>query len=243
MTTALRALLIPATLLASAAPVAAQDLQASGGYWGLTAGYAWSDIDVTTIGVLPGNVLDVRAGVSSLESDGWEGGLHAGWNWAEEGFFWGVEGDISYADLEENVQTIGAGGVSATLAANLEWLATARLRLGTNLPIDVTGIQRVLVYGTGGYAIGLVQASGIFRNALNQEEFIGDEDGWADGWTLGGGVELDYDSGLRSRLEYLWVDLGESSTDLVATPLGTGAFRSEFENQVHIIRAGLSWTF
>ena len=69
----------------------------------------------------------------------------------------GVEGDVSWMSLggEFRSSTSNFGGLLTTsegVSAKLDWLATARGRLGW-------AFDRILVYGTGGVAFGGVDAS------------------------------------------------------------------------------------
>jgi outer membrane immunogenic protein len=142
----------------------------------------------------------------------------------------GVEGDVSFANVEGSV--LSAGIVPCFVegcTARLSWLGTARARLGF-------GGRDLLPYITGGAAVGHVAGSA--DNGGCSSPPIGppcsyDETRW--GWTAGGGVEFRLGRGWSAKVEYLYVNLG---TPTFSAPPATS---SNFAFSV--VRGGLNFHF
>src|ERR1700736_2556757 len=96
----------------------------------------------------------------------WEGGLHAGYNWQRGGWVFGLEVDIqgtnferhdsalAFIDLpsdEEENDTDYTTEIHST--AKLDWYSTGRIRIGHTLG------DRIMVFATGGGAVGLAEES------------------------------------------------------------------------------------
>lgn len=144
----------------------------------------------------------------------------AGYNWQAPGSPWvfGIEGDVDWSDLR--------GRFSNALCVGCEtrnsWLATVRGRVGY-------AFDRVLPYVTGGLALGDIQ--------VNPPGFTGTNTTNA-GWTVGGGLEVMLTQNWTAKVEYLHVDLGNTSCSAAACGLPTNVdFTSE------IVRGGVNFKF
>ena len=195
----------------------------SGFYVGLHAGYASSDprFDFVTDGHYnnaPGESFGF--GVS-----GFMGGGHAGYNWQTSNIVFGLEGSISYTDLNR-------GGVispffpgSDTFRTKQEWIATVTPRLGvTSGP--------VLFYVKGGVA---------FTELHTRIQDFADYNERNDtkvGWTVGGGIEWMATSNWIVGVEGNYYDFGrccggltESRTLATNAPAGVFSDHStSFDN-------------
>lgn len=80
-------------------------------------------------------------------ADGFVGGAQIGYNWQSGRVVYGLEADVSLADISFRESFMGA-----TASASIDWMATARGRLGYLLA------PRLLAYGTAGF--GIARASG-----------------------------------------------------------------------------------
>lgn len=166
------------------------------------------------------------------------GGATIGFNVAVGGLVFGVEGDVSKSDISgtdtefKNVPPTSPG--TRTVTQSLEWFSTVRGRIGFTQ-------GNLLLYGTGGLAIGQSDYSysaeysgGVaFANVADTRTSIG--------WTAGLGAELGL--GLVSiKFEYLYYDLGDESLSaqfFTAGPALTPVtFDPTFENTGHIVRIG-----
>jgi outer membrane immunogenic protein len=116
----------------------------------------------------------VNVGYANADGDnGVVGGVQLGYNWQANQIVYGVEGDFSLSG-----------------AHSIDWLASARGRLG--YLID----PRLLVYGTAG--LGLVNGNGTDA-----------------GFVFGGGVEGKINPAMSARLEYLSFNTDSAHGDVV----------------------------
>jgi outer membrane immunogenic protein len=234
----------------------------TGFYIGGNAGYAISDNNrVVTTGQAPANVVTVstgaRPGLVQLEQDGFAGGGQIGYNVQFGGFVAGIEADIAYTDLQRTTNVVTTapavvGGAAATrnnvFRQDLTFLGTVRGRLGY-------AWDRLLVYGTGGFAYGDVDYSANFFGPLpgNVLQFTGRRTGIETGWAAGGGVEYAIpnwnwfgSSAVTLKAEALYYDLGRRTVGVNLIPgtggVGTG-YNSRFETSGVIARAGINFKF
>lgn len=210
----------------------------TGAYIGLQGGYAWGNNDVSpdveplepAIGALDAITLDPPDD-GDIDIDGFVGGAHIGYNFQADSLVFGLEGDIEYADLSGDTDIFFSPDDEEPIGEaeqNIDWLGSLRLRLGY-------AMDRALIYGTGGLAVGGVDMKVKIDETGSESE---SETAW--GWTIGGGLEYAFTDDLSARIEYRYTDLGktEVSTDDLDLP---GDF--EFENTFHAVRVGLSWHF
>jgi outer membrane immunogenic protein len=174
----------------------------TGPYVGIVGGYGWGD-------------ADFRGGANSgtATHDGFMLGATLGYNWQMGAAVVGLEGDISWSDID------GGGVCAGFCRVNNDWLGTFRGRLGYNA-------GRWMPYVTGGLAFGNVES----------RVGAGRTDSTEVGWTIGGGVEAAIAGPWTAKIEYLYVDLGRGD----AIP-GTGGTRADFTT--NIVRAGLNYRF
>ena len=99
---------------------------------------------------------------------GFLGGVTLGYNFQTGTWVWGLEGDIDYSAMKGSTDCVGG-----TCETKLNWLATARGRLG------YAGWNNFLPYLTGGAGIGNIKATSPFGDASKTQI----------GWTLGAGLE------------------------------------------------------
>jgi len=177
----------------------------TGFYAGLQAGYGWAD----------GYLFDGGGVYGSPEADGFVGGGTIGYNFQRGNIVWGLETDLSYADISGS----SSCGVLSPCSASIDWLWTVRGRVG----LDMNGW---MPYITGGYAMADVGAS----------DSAGSGGETVSGWTAGGGLEVKLDRNWSLKGEYLYVDLDESFS-LSGGPGGASV------EDLHIVRAGVNYKF
>jgi outer membrane immunogenic protein len=177
----------------------------TGFYAGLQAGYGSAD----------GHLWDNVGTYGNPEIDGFIGGGTLGYNFQSGQIVWGIETDLSYADIGGSE----ACPVAQTCRASVDWLWTVRGRVG----LDMNGW---MPYITGGYAMADVSAG----------DDVGSGSRTASGWTIGGGLEVKLDRNWSLKGEYLYVDLDESFG------LSGGPERGSVED-LHIVRAGVNYKF
>jgi outer membrane immunogenic protein len=206
----------------------------------------------------------------SQHMDGWVFGGQIGYNW-QYGKSWvfGLEGDIDATGQRgtalfgpsTTVVTVVPGPAAVALPTvtttttatgsleeKLSWLSTFRGRIGV-LPTD-----RVLLYITGGLAVGEVKSTAGASVTTTTALSFGTPPGPATvaalagssstraGWTLGAGVEGAIGGNWTARLEYLYVDLGTVNNTFAGTapfaPIVTSAHVTD-----NILRAGVNYRF
>ena len=236
------------TLLASAAlalmmgAAQAADIEAppavydwTGGYIGIQGGYAWGKSDAETD--IDPEFTDIDTlDIDDFKANGFVGGAHVGYLLQSDAFVYGVEADIEYADLNDEVDIVFDGaGDGGSGEKNIDWLGSLRLRAGI-------AADRALFYATGGLAVGGVSLeTDLSQEALDAGLTNDDDDKTKWGWTLGAGVEYAVTDALSARIEYRYTDLGKTDVR-VENEDGFGV-DGETDNDFHAVRVGLSWHF
>lgn len=178
----------------------------------------------------------------SKTSNGFIGGLQAGYNQQFDMFVAGIEADINFLGNRRttgNAAVTGLGGAVTGVSASsrLDWLGTVRARAGV-------AVDRVFFYGTGGLAFGapdqrlvLTGPAGVTHRGTNSDTRFG--------WTLGAGAEFAMMDNLTLKAEYLYYDLGRNSVTAAATAVGPAGTSNtaRFENTGHIARVGMNFRF
>jgi len=167
----------------------------TGFYMGVNLGGAWTS-DLT-----------------GADTAGVIGGAQIGYNWQGLGSPWvlGLEADFQGSSQSESV-TVGA----VTANAKLPWFGTVRGRVGY-------AWDRVMIYGTGGFAYQHLQASATIPGVT----ISGSDTGF--GYTVGGGLEWGFADRWSAKFEYLYIN-----TD-------AGVFAGRVDNNVG--RAGVNYRF
>jgi len=189
---------------APAAPVAIYNW--TGFYIGAFGGYASENTDATP-----------------KMSGGFAGGT-IGYNWQTNNFVFGLEADGGWADVGASftglVPIVGGPLVPATLTSRIDALGTVRGRVGF-------AVDKVLFYGTGGYA---------WINNKNSITALGlttSESHFHSGWTVGAGIEAFFAPQWSVKGEYLFRSLG--SENYFGTPSGT--------LELHSVQVGVNYHF
>jgi outer membrane immunogenic protein len=182
------------TLLSSASAFAADvvvqnepNFSWTGGYVGIQGGYGWTHAKFSQ-----GPFFD---------KENFNGGLlgaHAGYNFQNGSFVYGIEGDISYNWNSKDID--GLGGLNV----GTDWQGTLRGRVGY-------AVDRTLLYGTGGVA---------FTNGFIKIPFLGlKRTETFTGFTVGAGVEHAFTDNWTARLEYRYIDFGKKDVGGMFTGL------------------------
>jgi opacity protein-like surface antigen len=241
----------------------------TGLYVGFNTGYTWTASDPITLSTI--NVYDKFAGgfgpasaagasgVVNARLDGFFFGGQAGYNWQfAERLIVGLEADIQGAGVrggggQLSIYDAPAGqvGTSFKLNRNLEFLGTARGRLG------YAATPTLMAYVTGGLAYGGANLAAAMSQNLSPTTLLSDtvrRDHFdiLTGWTVGAGAEMALTRNLSGRLEYLYYDLGQlwmASPSLRHENLPsreTDVFDATGANarySGHVLRAGLNYRF
>jgi outer membrane immunogenic protein len=226
-----------------------------GFYAGLNAGWGRNGDDVTpycvnSAGVLNGPVCQAVP-AASISGSGFIGGGQVGYNLQFKDLVVGIEADLEGADISGSRTMngpfgyVGAGlalpAAQFTAEERLEWLGTVRLRLGYAVGAGT------LVYATGGLAVGRFELTSNFTSPA-PFLFPVNERVTKYGWTVGGGVEQALWSQTSVKLEALYYDLGNESTNGICPgACGAGidgyARGAQFDLRGVVVRAGANWAF
>jgi outer membrane immunogenic protein len=223
-----------ALMLAAATQALAADLPAPGPpppYYPVVPFYNWSGF---YLGINGGGAFGnsnwsdpIDGATGNFTVSGFLIGGTVGFNYQIGSWVLGVEGDGDWANLTGTTFNASCAGFGCTTQSN--WLATVRGRAGY-------AWDRVLLYGTGGAAFANVHAAGGVLPFSNSSQA---------GWTAGVGVEYAIWPNWTAKLEYLFVDLANSSCGVgscaggtLATPVSTTVTLNE-----NIIRGGFNYKF
>lgn len=181
-------------LLAFVGSASAADLAApvapvydwTGFYAGLQGGYGFGEIRWSeTSGPVETDKFDF---------EGFVGGATVGGNMQVNNIVFGVEGDVSFSDIDGTGDTSGGFNCNTGCETEVSWFGTARGRLGYAL--DAT-----LPYVTGGFAFGDAKGEVSSLGTIGKDTLTG--------WTAGAGIEHAFTPYLSAKVEYLYTDLGK----------------------------------
>jgi len=229
----------------------------TGGYWGGNIGYGWGEAKydaAVNVAVPLAPATASTAISSSRDIDGVIGGLQAGYNYQFGAWVWGWETDFQGSGQKGSETFNGALAITGiaplpftvTTDHKLEWFGTARTRVGF-----LWG-PNTLVYATGGVAYGQVKDSATVNllvpgTTVSASAAATFKDVKA-GWTVGAGIEGALGNGWSAKLEYLYIDLGETEQTAAAAVVagGVGTIVTANANQTfrttdNIVRVGLNY--
>jgi outer membrane immunogenic protein len=141
-----------------------------------------------------------------------------GYNWQVGQGVFGLEGDGDWSDIKGSTTTNCPGCETRN-----DWLATFRGRVGY-------AFDRVLPYVTGGLAAGDIKATTPGFTGIDSDRV---------GWTVGAGIEFAIAGPWTAKVEYLYVDLGNTNCGL-----SCGAFTPDnVDLKTNIVRGGINYKF
>jgi outer membrane immunogenic protein len=179
-------------------------------------------------------------GQGRLTSSGFLGGGQVGYNFQIPGYYiLGLEADFSGASITGAVGANGAIGdtpFSLSAGSTLDYFGTVRGRLGFAFR------DRLIGYVTGGFAYGGLN-SWANGSAAGLGSFGVSKSNFAEGWTVGGGVEYAITNNWTLKTEYLYADLG-SATLFNAPIFATGVNASlRVKTSDNLVRFGINYKF
>ncbi|AMS43167.1 MULTISPECIES: outer membrane protein [Aminobacter] len=223
--------------LAASLPAAASDALSAppagfvwtGGYAGVHLGYGG---DRTTVTELDDYSFSAFGDTQfKFNSNGFLGGVHAGYNWQSGQLVYGVEFDFTGANIDKTVANSMMPMSNESFSTKIDWFSTARVRLGYS-------IDRFLPFVTGGAALGHIRSSYDDNDPSQNNHAVADE--VVGGWTIGAGAQYALTDNWSVRAEYLFVDLNDSQGSLLD---GNDRYRYDFDNNIHAVRLGASYRF
>jgi outer membrane immunogenic protein len=214
----------------------------SGLYIGGSVGYGWGNGN-TAFSFLP---TSFEVGNTALDttSKGVTGGAQIGYNWQMGAIVAGLEADIQGSGIKSSKQspffdTDGnrfIPGQFLSTEQKLSWFGTVRGRLGATVTPDL------LLYATGGFAYGHVDASAntFFRSASQYPASVSQTKA---GWTVGAGAEWMFARDWSAKVEYLYLDLGNASAIGRSALLPNSEATHTWKTRENIVRAGVNYHF
>jgi outer membrane immunogenic protein len=224
----------------------------SGFYLGGNIGYGVG-IDRAQSNLAIFTATESSAGTTAVTPAGAIGGVQLGYNW-QGGPNWlaGFEADFQGSAQKATSCILGCSFIPGfttqllTVTQNLDYFGTVRGRFGF---VD----RGNLFYVTGGAAYGHVnQTTGLVVSQNNAALSAAASTAETKlGWVVGAGMESSLGGNWTARVEYLYMDLGNTATAVTATaptgliagvpiPISLGASSSLHDN---IVRAGLNYRF
>jgi len=171
-------------------------------------------------GYLWGN-SDWTVGPTTFEvaPKGFLAGATLGYNIQTGNWVWGIEGDIDYVNAK------GTSDAAICNGCTFEdtWLATVRGRVGY-------AFGRWLPYLTGGGAFANAKVSSPGGSVSKTQ----------DGWTAGVGLEWAFLEHWSAKVEYLYLDLGNTTCDAATCLLPADA---SVDFKANILRVGVNYRF
>ena len=170
------------------------------------------------------------------------GGGHIGFNWQDDEIVFGSEADMQGFSQNGAIHFTGTipgftnSGFSRT---NVQWMGTARLRVGY-------AFDQSLLYATGGLAFGGISAASgsIGTDGSTTDTFAGGVSATHTGWTAGGGYEFALGDDWSTRIEALYYDLGTATYTVAPQDAGSAAEGLTVNARHHfdgtLIRIGIS---
>jgi outer membrane immunogenic protein len=184
----------------------------------------------------------LRTDSSDLDDPAFTIGGQVGYNYQIHRVVIGLETDFNYTTVDEN-ETVDralvaplSGRLIHNVKQDIDFLGTVRARVGF-APTD-----RLLLYGTGGFAYGHIKSSSDILFTLGGDNYPGSKSTMQPGWTVGAGAEYALTDHLTMKLEYLYVDLGKLSYDDISQFPGY-TYSTDIKTRVHIPRLGLNFKF
>ncbi|WP_342162608.1 outer membrane protein [Methylobacterium sp. SD21] len=202
----------------------------TGFYAGVNAGYGFSTGS--------GGFTDPTYGTATGggRSGGFAGGGQVGYNYQftpGSGFVIGVETDIQGAAFGKADAAYIGGTPYYSIRPSLDYFGTVRGRVGY-------AFDRVMIYGTGGFAYGggsLPAAASAYPYSLPGTTRTG--------YTVGGGVEYAFTQKISAKVEALYMHLGRGFSGAAyydaSVPAYYGAGKSDAG--FALVRAGLNYRF
>jgi outer membrane immunogenic protein len=202
----------------------------TGFYAGVNAGYAFpaggGGFTDPTYGTVTGGG----------RSGGFAGGGQIGYNYQftpGSGFVVGIETDIQGAALAKADAAYLGTAPYYSVRPSLDYFGTVRGRVGY-------AFDRVLVYGTGGFAYGggsLPSAASAYPYTLPSTTRTG--------YAVGGGVEYAFTEKLSVKVEALYLHLGRGFTGATTYNSSTNAYYGAGRSDAGfaLVRAGLNYRF
>jgi outer membrane immunogenic protein len=221
----------------------------SGIYIGGNVGGHWGSDKITTVTDTGGGFSDAgaaaidAAAATTLNPQGFIGGLQAGYNLEGSGGVFGIEVDADWLGgsatrMVTNIPFINPRDV-LTDTTQATFLSTLRLRWGTTAIAD-----RALLFVTAGFSFATLKTTDTFGHFGNTVITSTSGSSTQPGLAAGGGLEYAFTDNLSAKVEYLFILIKNVGTTIPSSPGGAPdsiAVTHDFSD--HIGRFGLNFKF
>jgi len=200
-----------------------------GSYVGINGGFAWGASDrLTQNETYPDTAIGASA---SFSPEGGFGGGQIGHNWQRDHLVFGVEADIEGSSIGGSATVNPNSTTWAHGSSSLDWFGTVRGRLGY-------AFDRVLVYGTGGFAYG-----GVEDKLSKADPLTGSvsDNNTATGYVVGGGLEYAVAPAWSVKAEYQYIDLGKDTLSLDAVVVPKYLATLDADHAYSTVRLGVNY--
>lgn len=203
------------------APFAQPYFSWTGGWIGVSGGYALSDNER----ISPAGGSAVNTG---LRPEGGFFGGEIGYNYQfAPNWVVGISGDAFLSDINDSKTLVSFGGVNIGASSKLDKFGTVRGKLGY-------AIDRVMVYGTGGLAVGYNEGTIFANTALGNARLFDSQTHI--GWAAGAGIDWAFTQNMAWKTEYLYMDLGSKRYFNDILPV-------DVHPTFHVIKSGIDFKF
>jgi outer membrane immunogenic protein len=222
----------------------------TGFYIGVQGGTGWgtSDLNGTSFGIPELGIFFSAVPNGSSASyglNGWHGGGTVGYNWQAGQLVFGVEGDISGANINGRgdctfaASGFGFSGSQSGCTTKMTWFGTLTGRLGV-------AVDHALIYVKAGGAWAHFDHTMTGAIVNVQQVRPGPSANLGDnrsGGTAGIGIEYAFWNNWSAKLEYDYMDFGTRNFSF-AGPFGLTFINNEdVRERVHVIRGGVNYRF
>lgn len=254
-TTAATAVAAFSVLSCAASPALADD--GGSAYVGVSAGYAWSNADVTTSTVFSPTGYFASSSVPAINADGVKkikpqsfiGGVDAGYDYRSGALVMGLAADISSVDHTKTATVTSTYPCCAPTAYTIsqtvktKWMTTIRAKLGYD-------VGMANVYVTGGWAGEKVRYTALFTDTFATANETATADKFRSGWVAGAGADIRIGGNWSIQPEYLHAEFGTltvpGGTLTAFTPsqsFATNTFTHTMKLRSDVARVGLHYHF
>jgi outer membrane immunogenic protein len=194
----------------------------AGGGW---ANSAWFE-DITASG--SGGVGPVGFQDASHSASGLLGGGQVGINFQKGRWVFGIEGDVSGANITGNNAGCfpEVGGAAQTCSSKVDALGTVTGRFGATF-------DRSLIYVNGGFgwaSESYLKAGGLVPGSASETR---------GGWALGAGVEYSFTGPWSGKLQYDYIGLGTRNVKFTSAP----GFTEDIRDNLQVVKVGINYRF
>lgn len=209
--------------MASAAPYSQPFFTWTGGYVGIFGGYGFAGDDTkVSVGSTPL--------ATGLKPEGGFFGAELGYNYQfHPNWVIGIVGDAALSDIHDSKTIASVAGYRVGASSKIDKFGTVRGKLGY-------AIDRVMIFGTGGLAVGYNEATanigypGGSVSAFDSQTHVG--------WSAGAGVDWMFANNFSWKTEYLYADFGKKS---YFSNVGLGSV--DVHPTTHMVKSGIDFKF